>query len=87
MNQGQAIQPGTPSYCSTWTHTIFQTERSIELTVPNQDIVLMGGQSGDGMPSEVSHLRCLLISEVKKYHNDSCGRILSSGPSSVSLRA
>ena len=31
MNQGQATQPGTPSYCSTLTHTIYQTDHSINL--------------------------------------------------------
>ncbi len=29
--------------------------RSIELAAPTQDIVCMGGGSGDKMPSEVSH--------------------------------
>jgi hypothetical protein len=41
----------------TWNHTIYQTARSIELAAPNQDIVYMGGKSGDKMLSEVSHLR------------------------------
>jgi len=57
VNQGQATQPGTPSYCSTWTHIIYQTAHSIELAAPTQDIVRMGDGSGDEMPSEVSHLR------------------------------
>jgi len=57
VNQGQATQPGTPSYCLTWTHTIYQTAHSIEIAAPTQDIVRMGGGSGDGMPSEVLHLR------------------------------
>jgi len=56
VNQGQATQLGTPSYCLTYTHTIYQTARSIELAAPTQDIVCMGGGSGDGMPSEASHL-------------------------------
>jgi len=58
VNQGQATQPGTPSYCTTLTHTIYQTARLIELAAPTQDIVcVLGGGSGDEMPSEVSHLR------------------------------
>jgi len=66
VNQGQATQPGTPSSCSTLTHTIYQTARSIELAAPTQDIVCMGGRSGDGMPSEVSHLRFdVIILDIK----------------------
>jgi hypothetical protein len=56
VNQGQATQPGKPFYCSTLTHTIYQTAHSIGLAAPTKDIVCMGGGSGDEMPSEVSHL-------------------------------
>jgi hypothetical protein len=56
VNQGQATQPGTPSYCLTLTHTTYQTAHSIELAAPTQDIVCMGGGSEDEMPSEASHL-------------------------------
>ena len=56
VNQGQATQPGTPSYCSTYGHTIYQAARSNELAAPTQDSYCMGGGSGDEMRSEASHL-------------------------------
>ena len=41
--------------------------RSIELAAPTQDIVCMGGGSGYGMPSEVSHLRFdVIILDIKR---------------------